>query len=47
MLKRKDIAEGIIERVHYPNRGRIHTEEGQKVTVKNTIPAQKVRFRVF
>ncbi len=47
MLKRKDIAEGIIERVDYPNRGRIHTEEGQKVTVKNTIPGQKVRFRVF
>ena len=47
MLKRKDIAEGIIEKVDYPNRGRIYTEEGQKVTVKNTIPGQKVRFRVF
>lgn len=47
MLKRKDIAEGIIEKVDYPNRGRIYTEEGQKVTVKNTIPGQKIRFRVF
>ena len=47
MLKRKDIAEGVIEKVDYPNRGRIYTEEGQKVTVKNTIPGQKIRFRVF
>ncbi len=47
MLKRGDIAEGIIERVDYPNRGRIRTEEGQKVTVKNVLAGQKVRFRIF
>lgn len=47
MLKRRDVGEGIIERIDYPNRGRIHTPEGQKVTVKNTIPGQKIRFRVF
>lgn len=47
MLKRKDIAVGIIQRVDYPNRGRIYTQEGQKITVKNTIPGQKIKFRVF
>ena len=47
MLKRKDVAECVIERVDYPNCGRYKTEEGQKLTVKNTLPGQKIRCRIF
>ncbi len=47
MLSRKDIAEGKIERVDYPNRGRFTAPSGQHVTVKNVIPGQTVRFRIF
>ena len=44
-MKKGDISEGIIERVDFPNKGRVHTEEGT-VTVKNGIPGQKVRFQI-
>ena len=44
-MKKGDICEGIIEKVLYPNKGYISTEEGQ-VLVKNGIPGQKVRFQV-
>ncbi len=47
MLKRGSIAEVTIARVDYPNRGRADTEEGQKITVKNTLPGQKVEVRIF
>ena len=47
MLKRKDVAEFVIERVDYPNCGRYKTEEGQKLTVKNTLPGQRIRCRIF
>ena len=47
MLKRKDVAECVIERVDYPNCGRYKTEEGQKLTVKNTLPGQRIRCRIF
>ena len=46
MLKRKDLTEGTIEKVEYPNRGTYIAETGQKVVVKNTIPGQKVRHRI-
>lgn len=35
--------EGIIERTDFPNKGILHYE-GEKVTVKGTLPGQKVRF---
>lgn len=44
-MKKGVCYEGIIERVDYPNKGRIHID-GQTVTVKNGIPGQKVRFLV-
>ncbi|MFQ6843026.1 MAG: 23S rRNA (uracil(1939)-C(5))-methyltransferase RlmD [Lachnospiraceae bacterium] len=44
-MRKGDISEGIIERVDFPNKGRVHTEEGT-VTIKNGIPGQKVRFQI-
>lgn len=44
-MKKGQIFEGTIERVDFPNKGRIYIEEEDKyVTVKNGIPGQKVRF---
>lgn len=42
-LKKGEIYQGIIEKVDFPNKGRVCLEEG-KVTVKNGIPGQKVSF---
>lgn len=42
-MRKGDILEGIIDRVDFPNKGRVCTEEGT-VTVKNGIPGQKIRF---
>lgn len=42
-MKKGEILEGIIERVDFPNKGIVNTEEGT-VTVKNGIPGQRVRF---
>ncbi len=39
------IAEGIIERVEFPNKG-ILTVDGERLVVKNTIPGQTVRVLV-
>lgn len=36
---------GTIERVDFPNKG-IVSLENRKITVKNTVPGQKVRFRI-
>lgn len=48
MLKRKDIAEEVIDRVDYPNKGHFKdAESGQEGQVKNVVEGQKVRFRVF
>ncbi len=44
-MKKGQIAEGTIERVDFPNKGIVHTEEG-KVIVKNGMPGQKVRFMI-
>ena len=46
-MKKKQIFEGIIEKVDFPNKGRVYVpEEDCYVTVKNGIPGQKVRFCV-
>lgn len=42
-MKKGEIYEGIIEKVDYPNKGRIDMD-GTRVTVKNGIPGQRVRF---
>ncbi|MCI8372152.1 MAG: 23S rRNA (uracil(1939)-C(5))-methyltransferase RlmD, partial [Lachnospiraceae bacterium] len=44
-MKKGQIYEGIIEKVDFPNKGRIFTED-RVVTVKNGIPGQKVEFLV-
>lgn len=45
-MKKGQIVEGIIERVDFPNKGILHTEDGEKVIVKNGIPGQKVRVAI-
>lgn len=45
-MKKGQIGQGIVERVEFPNKGVVITEEGDKVIVKNTIPGQKVSFGV-
>ena len=45
-MKKGQIAEGIVEKVEFPNKGVVVTEEGDRVIVKNTIPGQKVSFAV-
>ena len=42
-MKKGEIYEGIIEKVDFPNKGRVMVDD-QKVTVKNGIPGQKIRF---
>lgn len=44
-MKKGEIYEGIIEKVDFPNKGRV-VAEGKTVTVKNGIPGQKVRFLI-
>lgn len=41
-MKKGQMIEGIIERVDFPNKGIIVTEEGKQVVVKNGIKGQKV-----
>lgn len=45
-MKKGQIAEGIVERVEFPNKGIVYTADGDRVIVKNTIPGQKVSFAV-
>lgn len=45
-MKKGQIAEGIVERVEFPNKGIAYTADGDRVIVKNTIPGQKVSFAV-
>ena len=42
-MKKGEIYQGIIEKVDFPNKGRINIED-KTVTVKNGIPGQKVEF---
>ncbi|MBR6478345.1 MAG: 23S rRNA (uracil-5-)-methyltransferase RumA, partial [Lachnospiraceae bacterium] len=44
-MKKGTIIEGMVERVKYPNKGVVMTQEGP-VTVKNVLPDQKVRCSV-
>ena len=41
-MKKGQLIDGVIERVDFPNKGIIRTEDGRQVIVKNTIPGQKV-----
>lgn len=44
-MKKGEIYEGIIEKVDFPNKGRV-TIDGQTVTVKNGMPGQRIRFMI-
>ena len=45
-MKKGQIAEGIVTKVEFPNKGIVLTDEGERVIVKNTIPGQRVSFAV-
>ena len=46
-MKKKEIYEGIVTKVEFPNKGKVIVAGEEKpVIVKNTIPGQKVRFQV-
>lgn len=44
-MKKGEIYEGIVEKIDFPNKGRV-TVDGATVIVKNVMPGQKIRFRV-
>ncbi len=44
-MKKGDYFEGVIERVDYPNRGRVRAED-QWILVKNGMPGQKIRGQI-
>lgn len=44
-MRKGDICEGMIEKVEFPNKGKV-VIDGQTVTVKNGIPGQKIRFAI-
>ena len=41
-MKKGQIIEGMVERVEFPNKGIVRTEDGGRVIVKNAVPGQKV-----
>ena len=45
-MKKGQILEGIVEKVAFPNKGIVPTEEGKDVIVKNCIPGQKISFSI-
>ena len=45
-MKKGQVVEGVIERVDFPNKGIIRTEEGKQVIVKNGIEGQKVSVSI-
>ena len=46
-MKKGQIAEGVIERVDFPNKGVFTAEDDSRVVVKNTIPGQRVSVRIL
>ena len=44
-MKKGEIYEGVIEKIDFPNKGRVPVQD-EKVTVKNGIPGQKIRFQI-
>lgn len=45
-MKKGETGEGIVEKVDFPNKGIITTQDGEKIIVKNVVPGQNVRFSV-
>ena len=44
-MKKGEVFEGIVERVDFPNKGIVMIED-TKVTIKNALLGQKVRFSI-
>ena len=44
-MKKKDVIEGIVKKVEFPNKGIVETAEG-KVVVKGVLPDQKVLVQI-
>ena len=44
-MKKGEIYEGIVKELKFPNKGIVESE-GERCTVKNTIPGQRISFRV-
>lgn len=44
-MKKGEIYEGIVEKTEFPNKGIVTVEE-RRVAVKNTLPGQKIEFRL-
>ncbi len=44
-MKKGEIYEGTVEKTEFPNRGIIKAEK-RRIIVKNTIPGQKIRYRI-
>ena len=45
-MKKGQVYEGIVDRIEFPNKGIVISEDGEKCIVKNALPGQKVRFLV-
>ena len=46
-MKKNEIYEGMVNELKFPNKGKVIVEnEEETVMVKNTLPGQKVRFRL-
>ena len=43
-MKKGDIYEGVVEKSAFPSKGVVRIEGGYSVTVKNSVPGQRVRF---
>lgn len=47
-MRRKDVGEAVIDRVEYPCKGHFYLPEtDERGIVKNVIPGQKIKFRVY
>ena len=45
-MKKGQIIEGIVQRIDFPNKGLVETEDGSVCIVKNALPGQKVRCAI-
>ncbi len=45
-MKKGQILEGVVQKVEFPNKGIVCTEDGECVIVKNSIPGQRLSFVV-
>lgn len=44
IMKKGQILEGTVEKVEFPNKGILHTQDGEKIIIKHCIPGQKIRY---